>query len=208
VDEKAFLRAICATPDDMTPRLAFADWLDEHNHGVRAAFIRENIVDGLVYEVQGGRGFSLLVPPTRPRPLPANGDTVIRGDVVVVVEHPPEGCYSYAVSRGFPERATYATGDWLRAGDEAIAECPLRVVILLNWRFSPLNVAWHHDPATLESTVRCRVGNFEGACVMLTRDYRDAADTSRPDPILAVERRAVHEAMSRRWPGITFRLHD
>lgn len=29
-EREALLRAICASPDDDTPRLVFADWLDEH----------------------------------------------------------------------------------------------------------------------------------------------------------------------------------
>jgi uncharacterized protein (TIGR02996 family) len=39
-DRAAFLRAICAAPDDDTPRLVFADWLDEHGDAKRAEFIR------------------------------------------------------------------------------------------------------------------------------------------------------------------------
>jgi uncharacterized protein (TIGR02996 family) len=39
-DEDAFLRAICEQPDEDTPRLAFADWLDEHDRPERAEFIR------------------------------------------------------------------------------------------------------------------------------------------------------------------------
>jgi uncharacterized protein (TIGR02996 family) len=39
-DRAAFLRAICASPDDDTPRLVFADWLDEHGDAKRAEFIR------------------------------------------------------------------------------------------------------------------------------------------------------------------------
>jgi|SRR5579883_341891 len=39
-EEEAFLRAICAEPDEDTPRLAFADWLDEHDRPERAEFIR------------------------------------------------------------------------------------------------------------------------------------------------------------------------
>jgi uncharacterized protein (TIGR02996 family) len=39
-DRDAFLRAICEAPDDDTPRLVFADWLDEHGEAKRAEFIR------------------------------------------------------------------------------------------------------------------------------------------------------------------------
>ena len=42
-DRAALLAAICAHPDEDTPRLAYADWLDEHGDGERAAFIRAQI---------------------------------------------------------------------------------------------------------------------------------------------------------------------
>ncbi len=35
-----FIRSICADPDDDTPRLAYADWLEEQGQGERAEFIR------------------------------------------------------------------------------------------------------------------------------------------------------------------------
>src|SRR2546430_569314 len=42
-DRLAFLRAIRANPDDDTARLAFADWLDEHDEPDRAEFVRVQI---------------------------------------------------------------------------------------------------------------------------------------------------------------------
>lgn len=39
-DEDALLAAIAAHPDEDTPRLMFADWLDEHDRPLRAEFIR------------------------------------------------------------------------------------------------------------------------------------------------------------------------
>ena len=39
-DEAALLHAIYANPDDDTPRLVYADWLDEHDQPERAEFIR------------------------------------------------------------------------------------------------------------------------------------------------------------------------
>ena len=38
--DDAFLQAILETPDDDTPRLIYADWLDEHGDVARAEFIR------------------------------------------------------------------------------------------------------------------------------------------------------------------------
>lgn len=42
-DEAAFLRTIIASPDDDTPRLVYADWLDENGHEDCAEFIRLQI---------------------------------------------------------------------------------------------------------------------------------------------------------------------
>ncbi|AWM41472.1 hypothetical protein GobsT_74790 [Gemmata obscuriglobus] len=39
-DEDALLAAIAAHPSEDTPRLAYADWLDEHDRPIRAEFIR------------------------------------------------------------------------------------------------------------------------------------------------------------------------
>src|SRR5688500_13233559 len=42
-EAKALLKTICASPDEDTPRLVFADWLDEHGEHDRAEFIRAQI---------------------------------------------------------------------------------------------------------------------------------------------------------------------
>src|SRR5262245_1119387 len=39
-DEDALLTAIAAHPAEDTPRLMYADWLDEHGQALRAEFIR------------------------------------------------------------------------------------------------------------------------------------------------------------------------
>jgi uncharacterized protein (TIGR02996 family) len=39
-DEAALLSAITAHPDEDTPRLAYADWLDENEAPLQAEFIR------------------------------------------------------------------------------------------------------------------------------------------------------------------------
>src|SRR4051794_39815561 len=38
--DEAFLQAIIERPDDDTPRLVYADWLEEHGDAARAEFIR------------------------------------------------------------------------------------------------------------------------------------------------------------------------
>jgi uncharacterized protein (TIGR02996 family) len=47
-EREQLLAAICAHPEEDTPRLVFADWLDEHGEHDRAAFIREQIALGAI----------------------------------------------------------------------------------------------------------------------------------------------------------------
>ncbi len=42
-DREALHRAICANPDEDTPRLVYADWLQENGEAERAAFVRAQI---------------------------------------------------------------------------------------------------------------------------------------------------------------------
>ncbi|MBM3980677.1 MAG: TIGR02996 domain-containing protein [Planctomycetes bacterium] len=42
-DRDALIAAICAQPDEDTPRLAFADWCDEYDEPARAAFVRAQV---------------------------------------------------------------------------------------------------------------------------------------------------------------------
>jgi uncharacterized protein (TIGR02996 family) len=47
-DREAFIRAICEQPDDDTPRLVYADWLDENGDAIdraRARYIRHQIAE-------------------------------------------------------------------------------------------------------------------------------------------------------------------
>lgn len=42
-DHDALFRAICANPEDDTPRLVFADWLEENDEPTRAEFVRAQV---------------------------------------------------------------------------------------------------------------------------------------------------------------------
>ncbi|WP_320685202.1 DUF6948 domain-containing protein [Gemmata algarum] len=56
-DEAALLRAIGAHPGEVTARLAYADWLDEHGRGIEAAWVRdEGSPPPRVTRVGGGDG--------------------------------------------------------------------------------------------------------------------------------------------------------
>ena len=43
IDQQALLRAIIKNPDEDTPRLMYADWLEEHDEPYRAKFIRAQL---------------------------------------------------------------------------------------------------------------------------------------------------------------------
>jgi uncharacterized protein (TIGR02996 family) len=61
-DEAALLRGIHANPEDDTPRLVFADWLDEHGQPERAEFIRVQIeYERTSDNALGARSHELLI---------------------------------------------------------------------------------------------------------------------------------------------------
>ncbi|MDY3558249.1 TIGR02996 domain-containing protein [Gemmata sp. JC673] len=56
-EEAALLRAIGAHPGEVTARLAYADWLDEHGRGIEAAWVRdEGMAPPRVTAVGDGNG--------------------------------------------------------------------------------------------------------------------------------------------------------
>jgi uncharacterized protein (TIGR02996 family) len=52
--ESAFIADIAANPDDDTPRLIYADWLEEHGQPQRAEFIRVEVEMGQVGPYETG----------------------------------------------------------------------------------------------------------------------------------------------------------
>src|SRR5688572_6709814 len=64
-ERDALLRAVCENPDDDTPRLVLADWLDENEEPERAEFIRLQIElatmrDGKAKQMRQAREKELL----------------------------------------------------------------------------------------------------------------------------------------------------
>jgi uncharacterized protein (TIGR02996 family) len=55
-DEKGFIRAIQESPEDDTVRLAYADWLDEHDWGPRAELIRAQCALATLVDDDAARG--------------------------------------------------------------------------------------------------------------------------------------------------------
>lgn len=113
-DEAAFLQAIIADPECDTPRLVFADWLEEHGRGERAHSIRHQIL----FQFSDGRKI---------------GHTA---DVMKETERgplPPVPLAGLTFRRGFVESVTLSAEDWLAHADVLTACHPLREVRLATW---------------------------------------------------------------------------
>ena len=123
-DAEALLAAVCANPEDDTPRLVYADWLDENGDEVwrtRAAFIREQI------RIAAGR------PPLDPAPPGwQSADTLLlRYEGVWARGHPDWiGPYRHLYDfpdyrRGFLDRVRVHFDKWMKADGEARLRVPI-----------------------------------------------------------------------------------
>jgi uncharacterized protein (TIGR02996 family) len=72
VDDRRFLHAILASPEDESPRLVYADWLEEHGDAKRAEFLRVDLELAKLSKEDTGyrklrsrwRGLRAQIPPT------------------------------------------------------------------------------------------------------------------------------------------------
>lgn len=122
----AFLADVIAHPDDDTPRLIFADWLEEHGEEARAFCIRRGVEEDLPHLVAPGseaavevmlNALDLSAPPQIERVLIA----------------PALDRVSYTVRRGFVHSVTLPAADWLAHADALLRAHPVREVRLLTW---------------------------------------------------------------------------
>jgi uncharacterized protein (TIGR02996 family) len=116
----ALYRAICAKPDEDTPRLAFADLLEEHGDALRARFIRTQIALS--------RGTAYDAPAVNARlrePDAAHGWTMAH-----TLPKLPTGFTwrRFEFRRGFPWKVTLASWDALASGDELFATAPVQAL--------------------------------------------------------------------------------
>ncbi len=116
---EGLLRDVCEHPDDDTPRLVYADWLDEHGDPDRAEFIRVQVEA----ERLPGRG------PRRKQLLARAGQLQAAHGREWLAELPAFGGASWgpAFRRGFVEEATFAGWQAFAANAERLfAAAPLR----------------------------------------------------------------------------------
>lgn len=116
----ALYRTICAKPDEDTPRLAFADLLEEHGDALRARFIRTQI------ELSRGKHYDAPAVTARLRePDAAHGWTMAH-----TLPKLPTGFTwrRFEFRRGFPWKVTLANWDALASGEEVFAAAPVQAL--------------------------------------------------------------------------------
>lgn len=121
--EEGFLHDICANPTDATPRLVYADWLDERGGKgdvERAEFIRVQC------RLHGGEKLT----ESEELRLKMRDRELFEAWKKVWMK-PFKGMFgNYDFKRGFVERATMQTSVFLEHGDKVLSLTPLRIAKL------------------------------------------------------------------------------
>jgi uncharacterized protein (TIGR02996 family) len=207
----ALLRAIAAQPDEDTPRLMYADWLDENGQPERAEFIRVQVAHStfprcprthFANEYQGGqcipcqaicgqwriRAQALLNSAPKPAELP---NPVAWFAVDPNPAHWFWDRFRPEYRRGFPSAVTCTWEDWRDHADAILAAHPVREVTLTT-RLGFLDQLHHPDT----------VGNFARAGVvgrpLHEFPFRKWVAAGFPGRALLVLRAE--------WPGLMFNV--
>src|SRR5947208_2588940 len=128
-DEAALLAAIRANPDEDTPRLVYADWLDENEQAPRAEFIRLQI-----QLASDGRDSLTIARSRLPKPPKGTGRVGRRVSELLAAHgfawcHWERYSHPYATEqvvcswewhRGFLWRLHCSPDDWLRGVDDLL----------------------------------------------------------------------------------------
>jgi uncharacterized protein (TIGR02996 family) len=146
-EQAAFLAAILAAPEDDTPRLVYADWLEEHGEVVRAEFIRVQVELAGVERRAGGLEALGLLRWDHPWRLRAKALRRRERELDFV---PPAAsaawcwplaelhlAWSWTMRRGLAEEVTCTCRDWLAHGPAVVAAQPVTRVALRDQR------PWH-----------------------------------------------------------------
>lgn len=119
-DEDALLAAIIANPDDDTPRLVYADWLDENGQPERAEFIRVQI-EVASWESSKKRAPEQSARLTRFRELVERHATEWKADLGA-------SAAGAIFRRGFVEELEISPEDLPRIGPQRLRKHPIRLV--------------------------------------------------------------------------------
>jgi uncharacterized protein (TIGR02996 family) len=135
------LRAVVADPADDTPRLVYADWLDEHDQPGRAALIRVQVELARVvasgdvrkwgtarrrFDELRSQEAALLGPPGPPGAQPGRQWVLPPG----LNDAWPRGVGGWEWHRGFPERWWCPLHLWTKFGRTIAVQTPVRQVIV------------------------------------------------------------------------------
>jgi uncharacterized protein (TIGR02996 family) len=135
-EHPGFLADIVANPADDTPRLVYADWLDEHGDGDRAEFIRVQCeIEGLreANVIACDRTGDLLTewgkftPRCRCRPCRLRRREYLCSRRHIHVEWEWGVCpggVRFGWERGFLESASLPLADWWQYGPDVVRLCP------------------------------------------------------------------------------------
>jgi uncharacterized protein (TIGR02996 family) len=119
MNHEAFLPAIIEAPDDDTPRLVCADWLEEHGQGDRAEFIRAQIALAQAASDEERRRLR-----ERAGELLAAHEEEWAAPLLGLVN---KVCFR----RGFVERVTLTVPDFLDSAEQLFALAPVREAVFI-----------------------------------------------------------------------------
>lgn len=146
-DGTLLLAAILAQPDEDTPRLVYADWLQENGQGERAEFIRVQVEYARIHAHVAAhnddacetcrRGFYLSdllttkfrVPRSAPAPFATDDPWHLLGLETDYIGPRREWDWY----RGFVEAVRFSAADWLKFADAILAAHPVREVMMTTW---------------------------------------------------------------------------
>lgn len=164
-DHDALLRAILAAPHEDTPRLVYADWLQEHSHDARAEFIRVQVEMAKTptcdrrqarrpcYQDGQCRWCFLAIQRTQLMWLTPDGGPALWKqwcdgvDPSWVLLDTDNDQWTFGMHRGFLDAVTLAAADWLAHGDAIRARHPVKSVRLTTWPGE--TVGWNREPSFL-----------------------------------------------------------
>ncbi len=132
--EEILLQEICANPSDDTPRLVYADWLEENGHEDRANYIRTEcgllselyIQKQPVWALAIARAFGFPIEQTKSDQESFRCFGYASGTVIGANRREVK----WGWSRGFISSIECHCGDWLKYGREVVKVAPIERVIL------------------------------------------------------------------------------
>lgn len=219
-DRESFLKKIIDFPDDDTPRLVFADWLDEHGESERAEFIRVQIKLAVMQPTMADvrKSENLLKRYRKGAPVPLKAKTpavLILKSKILLESRQPGTC------AGDCSDNTFAAARYVWAGPVAKLNDPDQN----GWEFSrgfvdSVICTWSdwlaHHAAILAATPlrevrlttpRPQIRVDESGIHLIGSNKRFTVEQVVPDPgTLSIDARMADKLLSLEWPRIKFSL--